>query len=144
VDARRERRMAHRRARAKLVARELQGPPSAAMSLELRSPLIVGVPSEKGRNGGPSRPKTPVPGKGPDPYGIATGDCESLSRFFKHHHQPRVYRTRTRRPTIPNSPSVGAPVSVLGQLGLPGTGRPKGHSWKKPTHGVLSGPIVME
>lgn len=52
--------------------------------------------------------------------------------------------TRTRRPTLPNSPSVGAPVSMLGQFGLPLTDKPKGHSWKKPTHGVPSSAIVIE
>ncbi len=50
--------------------------------------------------------------------------------------------TRTRRPTKPNFQSVAAPVSVLGQLGFPLTGRPKGHSWTYPTQGVSSGVIA--
>jgi hypothetical protein len=36
--------------------------------------------------------------------------------------------TRTRRPTTPHEASDGSPLSVLGQRGLPGTGRPPGQA----------------
>ena len=73
-------------------------------------------------------PSSPRRRRAPLLYASSGGTRLLIPRHYWSLLSSASPRTRTRRPTIPHSESVTVPISVPGQLGLPATGRPLGHS----------------